>query len=42
MPTESDKQLRAHLLDLRCHSEDGHKIMLDEDTIDVIGYSIRK
>jgi len=22
-------KLCAHLLDLRCHSEDGHKIMLD-------------
>jgi len=42
MPTESDKQLCAHLLDLRCHSEDGHKIMLDEYTFGVIGYSIRK
>jgi hypothetical protein len=35
-------KLPAHLLDLRCHSEDGHKIMLDEYTFDVIGYSIRK
>ena len=32
----------VHLLDLRCRSEDGHKIMLDEYTFDVIGYSIRK
>jgi hypothetical protein len=35
-------KLCAHLLDLRCRSEDGHKIMLDEYTFDVIGYSIRK
>jgi hypothetical protein len=35
-------KLGAHLLDLCCHSEDGHKIMLDEYTFDVIGYSIRK
>src|SRR6266550_121510 len=36
MPTESDKQLCAHLLDLRCHSKDGHKIMLDEYTFGVL------
>jgi hypothetical protein len=35
-------KLGAHLFDLRCHSEDGHKIVLDEYTFDVIGYSIRK
>jgi hypothetical protein len=35
-------ELCAHFLDLRCRSEDGHKIKLDEYTFDVIGYSIKK
>jgi hypothetical protein len=34
-------KLGTHFLDLRCHSEDGYKIMLDEQ-FDVIGYSITK